>query len=312
MVSRLKNKRFHLSLAAKDRLRGYAFLAPWLIGLVMIFLVPLVQSIIYAFSRLDFQVSTGSSYALTFVGWDNFKQALLRDKDYPQYLVQALGDLLYNVPVILVFSFFVALLLKKRTRGTAVVKAIYFLPVILSSGIFLGLQNNFGQDSASALEQTMQSASSSISVLKSMNLEKYLVEMNIPQEYITLLTGPIDRLYSLILSSGVQIFIFLAALNSISPSLYEAAEVEGATGWENFWYITFPMTMPMLLVNLIFTIIDSFTSVNNVVMEYVYDTAFVDLNFGLSSAMGWFYCLILFALMGIAVGIISRRVFYYT
>lgn len=308
----MKNKRFHLSLSAKDRLRGYAFLAPWLIGLVMVFLVPLIQSIVYAFNQLEFRVGEGSAYGLRFVGWENFRTALLKDKDFPQYLVQTLSELLYNVPVILVFSFFVALLLKKRSRGTAIVKAIYFLPVILSSGIFLGLQNNFGQQSTSALEQTMQSASSSISVLKSMNLEKYLIEMNIPQEYITLLTGPIDRLYSLILSSGVQIFIFLAALNSISPSLYEAAEVEGATAWENFWYITFPMTMPMLLVNLIFTIIDSFTSVNNVVMEYVYDTAFTDLNFGLSSAMGWFYCLILFAVMGIAVGVISRRVFYYT
>lgn len=278
----------------------------------MVFLVPLVQSVIYSFSRMDFHVGDGSAYSLTFVGWENFREALLRNKDYPQYLVKSLGDLLYNVPVILVFSFFVALLLKKRSRGTAVVKAIYFLPVILSSGIFLGLQNNFGQQSMSALEQTMESASSSIAVLKSMNLEKYLIEMNIPQEYIALLTGPIDRLYTLILSSGVQIFIFLAALNSISPSLYEAAEVEGATAWENFWYITFPMTMPMLLVNLIFTIVDSFTSVNNVVMEYVYDTAFVDLNFGLSSAMGWFYCLILLAVMGIAVGLISRRVFYYT
>ena len=138
------------------------------------------------------------------------------------------------------------------------------------------------------------------------------MEMNIPQEYSTLLTGPIDRLYTLILSSGVQIFIFLAALNSISPSLYEAAEVEGGTAWENFWYITFPMTMPMLLVNLIFTIIDSFTSTTNAVMEFVYDAAFTDLNFGLSSAMGWVYCLILFAIMGIAVGLISRRVFYYT
>ncbi len=308
----MNKKRFHLSLTTKDRLRGYLFLAPWLIGLVMVFLVPLVQSIIYAFSRLDFRVGEGASYALTFVGWENFHYALLENKDYPQLLVKALGDLLYNVPVILVFSFFVALLLKRPTRGTAVVKAIYFLPVILSSGIFLGLQNNFGQQSTSALEQTMNNAASSISVLKSMNLEKYLIEMNLPQEYITLLTGPIDRLYSLILSSGVQIFIFLAALNSISPSLYEAAEVEGGTQWENFWYITFPMTMPMLLVNLIFTIIDSFTSVNNVVMEYVYDAAFVDLNFGLSSAMGWFYCLILFVVMGIAVGLISRRVFYYT
>lgn len=308
----MKNKRFHLSLTAKDRLRGYAFLAPWLIGLVVVFLVPLVQSIIYAFSRLDFRVGDRAAYALTFVGWDNFHYALLENTDYPQYLAKALGDLLYNVPVILIFSFFVALLLKRRTRGTAIVKAIYFLPVILSSGIFLGLQNNFGQQSVSALEQTMDSAASSISVLKSINMEKYLIEMNIPQEYISLLTGPIDRLYSLILSSGVQIFIFLAALNSISPSLYEAAEVEGGTEWENFWYITFPMTMPMLLVNLIFTIIDSFTSVNNVVMEYVYDAAFVDLNFGLSSAMGWFYCLILFAVMGIAVGLLSRRVFYYT
>lgn len=308
----MNKKRFRLSLTARDRLRGYAFLSPWLIGLVMVFLVPLVQSIIFAFSRLEFVSGGTEGYALTFVGLENFKEALLRNTYYPKYLVSSLGDLLYNVPVILVFSFFVALLLKRRTKGTAIVKAVYFLPVILSSGIFLGLQNNFGDSSMSALEQTMASASSSIAVLKSMNLEKYLIEMNIPQEYIAYLTAPIDRLYSMILSSGVQIFIFLAGLNSISPSLYEAAEVEGGTAWENFWKITFPMSMPMLLVNLIFTVIDSFTSVNNVVMEYIYDTAFSDLNFGLSGAMGWTYFVILLVLMGTALGLISRKVFYYS
>ena len=310
----MQKKRFRLTLATRDKLRGYAFLSPWLIGLVTIFIVPLVQSVVFAFSELKFNAGGTAGYTLTFVGLQNFRDALLTAEytNFPKYLAASLGDLLYNVPVVLIFSFFVALLLKRRTRGTNIVKAVYFLPVILSSGIFLGLQNNFGEASMSALEQTMASASSSIAVLKSMNLEKYLIEMNIPQEYIAYLTAPVDRLYSMILSSGVQIFIFLAGLNSISPSLYEAAEVEGGTAWENFWKITFPMSMPMLLVNLIFTVVDSFTSVNNTVMTYIYEMAFDRLDFGMSGAMGWIYFLILLTVMGIGLGLISRKVFYYT
>lgn len=308
----MPKNRLRLSYRAKEQVRGYLFLLPWLIGLVTVFAIPLIQSVVFAFSELHFAKNGETGYTLTFVGFDNFKDALLTDIHFPQHLVSTLGELLYNVPITLVFSFFVALLLKKRTRGTNLVKAIYFLPVILSSGIFLNLQSNFGDASASALEQTMENASASISALKSINMEKYLLEIGIPADYIGYLTAPIDRLYSLILSSGVQIFIFLAALNAISPSLYEAADVEGGNAWENFWNITFPMTMPMLLVNLVFTVIDSFTSVNNAVMNYVYKLAFTNLNFGLSNAMSWLFFLLLLVIMGAVIALISRKIFYYT
>lgn len=112
-------------------------------------------------------------------------------------------------------------------------------------------------------------------------------------------------------NSGIQIFIFLAGLNSISPTLYEAAQIESATAWESFWKITFPMILPMILVNAVYSIIDSFTSINNKVMTYVYDMAFTNREFGLSSAMCWLYFLCLGILVGLVALVISRRIHYY-
>lgn len=245
------------------------------------------------------------------MGIENFKTALTGDAKYPQYLAGSIGDLVYNVPVIIVFSFFVALLLKKKFPGSAAVKAVFFLPIILSSGLFLQLQTNFGQATTSTLDAAIGSAGN-LTVLQSVNMEKYLLEMGLPDDLIGIITGPIDKIYEVISNSGIQIFIFLAGLNSISPSLYEAAYVEGGTGWEVFWKITFPMMTPLLLVNIIYSIVDTFTSVSNNVMSYVYTQAFTEMNFGLSNAMCWIYLGILAVFMGLVAGIMSKRIFYYT
>ncbi|MBQ8684095.1 MAG: sugar ABC transporter permease [Clostridia bacterium] len=298
-----------LSLRAREELNGYAFILPWLIGLIALFGVPLIMSVVFALNEVKI-IGTGG-YTLEFAGIENFVHALTKDAYYPKYLAESLLNLLYNVPVIIVFSFFVAMLLKNKFRGSAAVNAIFFLPIILSSGLFLQMQTNFGQDTTTTLDAAMSSAAN-LSALKSVNMEKYLLEMGLSEDFISIITGPIDRIYTVISSSGVQIFIFLAGLKSISPSLYEAARVEGGNGWEMFWKITFPMVTPLLLVNLVYSIVDTFTSVGNSVMDYAYKQAFTEMNFGLSNAMCWIYLAILGVCIAVVAGIMSKRIFYYT
>lgn len=301
-------KKRRISLRQKKVLVGYAFLSPWIVGLLLVFLIPLSSSIIFSFCTL----TVDNGYVLKFTGLANYIYALTGDAKFLQYLAETMLDLLYNVPVLLVFSFFVAVLLKQKFHGNALTKFIFFIPVIMSSGLFLQLQNNFGNATTSSLDAALDNAASAVQVLKSMNLSSYLLKLGMPDKIVELLTAPVDRVYEVVTSSGIQIFIFLAALNAVPASLYEAAHVEGATGWESFWKITFPMVTPMILVNIVYSIVDTFTSVNNTVMDYVKTLAFQKFDFGLSSAMGWLYCLMLSVVLAITFWYFSRRTFYYT
>jgi ABC-type sugar transport system permease subunit len=278
------------------------------VGLLLVFIIPLASSIIFSFCTL----TVDNGYVIKFTGLANYIYALTGDAKFLQYLAETMLDLLYNVPVLLVFSFFVAVLLKQKFHGNALAKFIFFIPVIMSSGLFLQLQSNFGNATTSSLDAALDNAASAVQVLKSMNLSSYLLKLGMPDKIVELLTAPVDRVYEVVTSSGIQIFIFLAALNAVPASLYEAAHVEGATGWESFWKITFPMVTPMILVNIVYSIVDTFTSVNNSVMDYVKTLAFQKFDFGLSSAMGWLYCLMLSVVLVITFWYFSRRTFYYT
>jgi ABC-type glycerol-3-phosphate transport system permease component len=136
-----------------------------------------------------------------------------------------------------------------------------------------------------------------------------MLESGFPKALVLYLTGAVDRIYEIISSSGVQILIFLAALQSISPSLYEAAKMEGATGYEIFWKITFPMVSPLILTNTIYSIIDSFN--NNSMSRLISSTAFASFEFGISAAMSWIYFLVISLLLIMIGWIVSKRVFYY-
>ena len=297
-----------MSLHARRSVTGVGFLLPWLIGVLVFFIQPIVLSIRFSFNQLTID----EGYTLTAVGWANYYNALRADESYLPYLTEALTEVLPNMLIILVFSLFVALLLKGRFFGSSLVKAIFFLPVIMSSGLFLSLQAGMGDTLQAGSNAVMESSQQTLTVLKSMNLTELLKDAGFPEQVITFISGPIDRIYSIMTNSGIQIFIFLAGLNSISPALYEAAEIESATAWEAFWKITFPMIMPMILVNAIYSIIDSFTSINNKVMNYVYDMAFMNREFGMSSAMCWMYFLCLSVIIALVAWIISRRIRQYS
>ena len=287
---------------------GLVFLTPWLIGFLMFFLYPFLRAVLLSLQKVTFLSDGGFSNA--FIGVDNYLVALTKDEKFLPLAAGSILDLFINVPVCLIFSFFVAVLLRQKFRGNSLVKAIFFLPVILGTGVFLSVQTDTSAVSGMALDSAMQEGIGSMQMLQSMNLVNILQDIGIPASVTEYITGPVDRIYNVISLSGVQIFIFLAGLNAISPSVYEAAYIEGASGWVAFWKITFPMVSPVIVVNVVYSLIDNFTMSTNETMTYIFDTAFSNFDYGLSSAMAWLYCLVLAIIVGIAMLVISKRVVY--
>ena len=287
---------------------GLVFLTPWLIGFLMFFLYPFLRAVLLSLQKVTFLSDGGFSTA--FIGVDNYLVALTKDEKFLPLAAGSILDLFINVPVCLIFSLFVAVLLRQKFRGNSLVKAIFFLPVILGTGVFLSVQTDTSAVSGMALDSAMQEGIGSMQMLQSMNLVNILQDIGIPASVTEYITGPVDRIYNVISLSGVQIFIFLAGLNAISPSVYEAAYIEGASGWVAFWKITFPMVSPVIVVNVVYSLIDNFTMSTNETMTYIFDTAFSNFDYGLSSAMAWLYCLVLAIIVGIAMLVISKRVVY--
>ena len=295
------------SLQKRNSITGILFISPWIIGFLLFFFKPFLQSVQFSFGSLSIG-DAGAAY--TFLGLQNYIEMLTENTTYPQLLVSSLKSIVLDVPTILVFAFFVAILLKSKFHGNGLAKAIFFLPVVMSSGFFAALLNN-SSNINSAVDASISEAST-VTVLQSVNLEQYLLEMGLSSKIIGYITAPVNNIYHVITMSGVQIFIFLAGLNAISPSLYEACYIEGAGAWETFWKITLPMMMPMVLVNTVFSIIDTFTSTGNAMMDYVYEQAFDLFRFGPSSAMCLLYVMAVLLIMGLCAWFINRYTFYYT
>ncbi len=293
-------------LTRKRNMFGLVFLIPWLVGFLLFFCYPLVHSAVISFQKVSFL--PGGGLSAQWVGFENFISALTRDENFIRYAAQSLLDLVINVPVCLVFSFFVAVLLHQKFQGNFIVKSIFFLPVILGTGLFLSVNEQFANDTA--VQGAMEEGANSLGFLQSMNIVELLNDIGIPSNVTEYITGPVDRIYSVISMSSIQIFVFLAGLNSINSSLYEAAYVEGANGWTSFWKITFPLVSPVMVINVVYSLIDNFTMSTNVTMNYAWDVSFQNFDLGLAGAMMWLYCLTLAVIVGAAVFLISKRVVY--
>ncbi|WP_338555392.1 sugar ABC transporter permease [Paenibacillus sp. KS-LC4] len=292
-----------LSLEQKNRYYGLYFILPWFAGFLFLFIVPLLSSLRYSFSNLQV---TNDGFSLDFIGLSNYREALLSHESYVRILTESVVDIAVNTPLIIIFSLFFAVLLNQRFRGRVLARAIFFLPVILASGIIASIEN--GDLMQSVVRSANDTAGGGLSIMKNLELAVLLIESGVSMTFVQYLTGAVSRIYEIISQSGVQIVIFLAGLQSISPSLYEAAKIEGSTGYEAFWKITFPMISPLILTNLVYTIIDSFIS--DETSRLVVDTAFKSYNFGLSAAMAWLYFVIIALVLWITTSIVSRKVFY--
>jgi len=297
-------KRTNLTIKQKKAALGVLFVSPWLLGFIFLFLIPLYQSFIYSLNTLT--LGKGG-FDTSYVGFSFYKELFTVHPTFNRTLIEAVLDIVINVPSITIFSLFVATLINQKFKGRVFARAIFFLPVLLAAPI-LSLENS-SQMTSIAASITGATTEGGAFAFTSFELKRMLLEMGVGNGIVTYITGSVDRIYEVISSSGVQILIFLAALQSISPSLYEAAKIEGTTGYEAFWKITLPMISPIMLTNIVYTVIDSYN--RNELSLMIKDTAFQSLNFSLSAAMGWVYFLIISIILIVTTGLISRKVFYY-
>ena len=292
-----------LDLYQKHNLKGLLFILPFLIGFLVFFLFPFIQSLMYSFGDLD----PNNAYQLVFRGLKNYKRALLEDAEYNRIIIESVTATAAKVPVILIFSFITANLLKQEFPGRIGFRIILFLPVILTSGIVPGLES--GDLVQGVLNSSINSDTAGL--VNAGSLQELLLEMNFPVSFAGYIMTAVGGILDIVNKSGIQILIFLAALQSISPSLYEASAMEGATGWEHFWKVTFPMITPQVLVCLVYTVIDLFTDLNSTAMKYIQDYSFNKFQFGFASAMAWLYFGVVIIVLAVYTGIISRFIFYY-
>ena len=299
------------SLDKRKARAGWFFVAPFLIGFILLYLPIVVESIIYSFQRIH--TIQGGGFYTEWVGWANYQEALFVDPDFVSTLLQGLQSMAFDIPMIILFSLFMAVLLNQKMVGRAAFRAIFFIPVILATGLMEGIE------ASNILSEYMESAegiedgsgqSSAADIVSAIDVQRLFANMKVGQGLVTYVTTAINNIYDIVNRSGVQLLIFLAGLQSISPAIYESCQIDGATSWETFWKITFPMISPMILVNAVYTIIDSFTTQSNRVMVFisgVYEQA--DGNV-ISAAMSWIYFLIIILITAVIAGIVSGYTFY--
>lgn len=240
-----------VSLMKKRARAGYLFMIPLIFGLLVIFIPSVVQTVVFSLNEIRI-VSEG--YRIEFRGLQYFREALLSDPQIIPGMVASLRTLLINIPILLIFSLFIATLLNQQFHGRWIARLIFFLPVILTTGILV----KFDAPAMELVSQTVVTGSETTTSVMG-GISSLLSSLNFSEQLIGIIASAIANIYGVVTASGIQIFIFLAGLQDIPSSLYEAASVEGCSPWELFWKITFPMIMPQMTINLVYTIVDSFT-----------------------------------------------------
>ena len=304
-------KRKIASLDRRKARAGWIFVLPFIIGFVLIYLPMVFDSVRMSF--MEMKVIPGGGYQLNYVGLENYSKAIFEDPNYVQTLLAGLKQLLFDIPAILIFSLFMAVMLNQKMVGRAAFRAIFFIPVVLSTGVMESI------DSQNILSDYMESTSgiddgsgksAANEIVSAMDIENLFAGMKVGTELTAYVSNMVNNIFNIVNRSGVQMLIFLAALQSISPAIYESCRIDGATSWETFWKITLPMISPMILVNGVYTVIDAFTTDSNVVMSFVASTYTANDGQTLSSAMAWMYFLIIILLVALVGAIFSAFVFY--
>ena len=291
-------------LQRRKAISGYLFISPLIIGFLAFMVKPLFQSLYMSFCTVE--VSPNGIHNV-FKGLANYIQAFTIDTEFNRLLVEEISRMCINSLAIMVFSFFVALILNQKFKGRALVRAIFFLPVILSSGVILGVESNNAL--LASVQNMVEETTSTTSVTDA--IKSILLTSGIGASAFEKVFDIVDGIYDVAIASGIQIIIFLSGLQTISTNMYEAAAIEGCTAWESLWKITFPMISSLFLVNWIYTIVDFCMRSDNQVMEKISDQMIQYINYGFASAMSWIYFLIVIVIIGVSSFIISKGVYYY-
>lgn len=292
-------------LQKRKAIAGYLFISPFILGFLVFMVKPLVQSLYMSFC--DVQLGAGS-FNPVWRGIFNYNYAFRVDADYARLLTEEITRMAVYSLAIMVFSFFVALVLNGKFKGRALVRSVFFLPVILASGVMLKLDSENAL--MAAVAQTVEvNAGGTTGITDA--IQEILRTAGVGVRAFEKLFEIMDNIYDVAISSGIQIIIFLSGLQTISTSMYEAAAIEGCTKWESLWKITFPMVSSLFLVNWIYTVVDFCMRSDNEIIEKITNLMNINLNYGLASAMSWAYFVLVMAIVGISSFIISKGVYYY-
>jgi ABC-type sugar transport system permease subunit len=281
---------------------GYLFVLPWMLGFLFFFAAPVIQSLWYSLS--DIKMSD-TGFALTWVGMDNYAFMLLKDSRFVPLMTDAVLEMLYKVPLIVILSLFIAVLLNQKFRGKGLFRSVFFLPVIITSGVtYVMLQGIINGNTLGATQNAY--------IFQSAGLREAMLGASLPLWIVNFINDIVNRVFALIMESGVQILLFLSGLQKIPPSTYEAARMEGAGEWDSFWKITVPQMVPIMLLNVVYSIIDSFLAygteeTGNRVMAAIYRMGFgSQFQFGLAASMSWIYMAVITLILLLTFGVLGR------
>jgi ABC-type sugar transport system permease subunit len=298
----MANKQDKSLLKRRKARWGWLFIAPWVLGFAMFFAFPVFESLYFSMNSLKM---SPTGFATTWVGLDNYAFMLLRDAKFVPLLTGELIEMAYRVPLVVILSLFIAVLLNQPFRGRGFFRSVFFLPVIITSGVVYVLLQ--GIINANSLAGTQNAY-----IFQSQGLAEALVAAGIPGSIVNAVSEVVNRVFSVLMECGVQILLFLSGLQKIPDSTYEASAIEGANAWDNFWRITLPLSLPIMLLNVIYTIIDSFMAygtenAGNRVMAAIHQTGFgSQFQFGLAASMSWLYMLMITLVLLVAFAVLGR------
>ncbi len=289
-----------MSYERKKAWVGRGFISLWFVGLSVFFLYPMISSFLLTFQRITFDSASLPVY--DWVGLGNYTKFLFSDPYVLGYLLNSLAGVFSSLPLIILFSLFAAVLINRKFKGRGLVRSIFFFPVIITSGALIYVL----QTETVAVQQ----AGANAVMLRNVDVGRILNVLLGNARFAAPIVKLMDQVFVIIWKSGVQTLLFLAGLQSISGSLYECASVEGATAWEKFWKITVPLISPVILINVVYTIVDSFTDYNNEYLRYVMQQTFGNVELTYGATIAWVYFAVTFVMLMAIVGIISRNVYY--
>ena len=304
-VTPVKKKRKSVSLEKKKSRAGWLFVLPFVIGLVLIYL-PII------FESLKSTVYTPGNNG-EFYGFGSYIEAFTHEdaSEFAQTLVEGIGGIILDIPMILLFSLFMAVLLNQKMAGRAAFRAIFFVPVIISTGVIAKAEGFAVVDTLTnagvADDGSGQNAADRM--VNAVDMSRLFSGISVTEGLFSYVTDAINNIFEIVNRSGVQMLIFLAGLQSISPAIYESVQIDGASAWETFWKITFPMISPMILVNAVYTVIDAFV-VDSAVMDYISGLKGSGIPMPVQNAMSWIYFLLVIVILAIVVAVLSARTFY--
>lgn len=298
-----KRKTKSSKLIRRQQRAGYFFVLPWVIGFLIFFLQPLLESFWYALNNV---VMGNKGLETSFVGMDNYKFLLVQDSSFLSNLLEVTKNMLLQVAICTVLSLFVAVILVQKFRGRTVYRAIFFLPIILTSGVIYSMVSSaVGSTALNGIGNAYMPGAASLALL--------LLNGGVSMPVLTTMLAVVDAIYAMAANCGVPILLFISGLQKIPNNFYEAARIEGATGWDIFWKITIPKVSPIIFLNIVYIIVDSCTSYGtkeggNVMIAAIQRIGFgKTMQFGTSAAMAWLYFAVIAFFLLLAWLLLGRR-----